>query len=83
MPTITIISHTSIIIIIIIIIVVAVLLCVSLPLPFSLSQPNWSKQMAAHVDPGSAQGFFLLKGSFSLAAVAKCLLMGECWVSVN
>ena len=56
-PDIIVTSHISIIImVIIVIIVVIMLLCVSLsPLsPSFLSQPFWSRQMAAHLEPGSA-----------------------------
>uniref|UniRef100_A0A3P8PVU3 Pre-rRNA-processing protein TSR2 homolog n=1 Tax=Astatotilapia calliptera TaxID=8154 RepID=A0A3P8PVU3_ASTCA len=39
----------------------------------SFSHPNWSQQMAPPLpDPGSAGGFFLLKGSFSFPLLPKC-----------
>ena len=75
-------GHISIIITVVVVVVVVVVVIVVAVL-LSLSQPKWSRQMVGHKEPGSDQGFFPLKGSFFLAAVAKCLLMGECWVSVN
>ncbi len=68
-----IISHISItIIVVVVIIIVAASLsvclsvCLSLSLSLFLSQPNRSRHMAAHLEPGSARCFCLLKGSFSL-----------------
>ncbi|CAI5678601.1 unnamed protein product [Oreochromis niloticus] len=44
---------------------------------FSFSHPNQSQQMAPPLpEPGSAGGFFLLKGSFSFPLSPKCLLIG-------
>lgn len=49
------------------VIVVAVHLSVSLLIsPSFLSKPIQSSQITSHLEPGSAQGPFLLKGSFSL-----------------
>ena len=49
----------------------------------TLSQPNRSRQMAAHLEPGSVRGFFPLKGSFSLPLSPSACSWGNCWVSVN
>ncbi|KAK5615861.1 hypothetical protein CRENBAI_021099 [Crenichthys baileyi] len=44
-----------------------------------LANPSRSWQMAAHTEPGSAGGFFLLKGRFFLSTVATCMLsMRDC-----
>ena len=61
-PDIIVTSHISIIIMVVIVIIVVIMLpCVSLSLSLSLpsscvplSQPNRSRQMAAHPEPGSA-----------------------------
>lgn len=43
-----------------------ILLCVSL-------DPDWSKQMVAHLEPGSASGLFLLKGTLFLSCYSQVL----------
>ena len=55
----------------------------NLSLSLSFSQPNRSTQKAAHHESGSVQGFYLLKGSFSLPLSPSACSCGICWVSVN
>ncbi|MEQ2235599.1 hypothetical protein ILYODFUR_003975 [Ilyodon furcidens] len=42
----------------------SVLLCSFCVSALFSQTPSWSSQMAAHTEPGSAGGFFLLKGRF-------------------
>lgn len=46
----------------------------ALALALSLTQPNRSRQVAAHIDPRSAPGFMPSKKQFFFATVAKYVL---------
>lgn len=41
------------------------------------------RQMATHLEPRSARGFYLLEGSFSLPLLASAAHGGNCWVAVS
>ena len=88
-PTATaiIISHIHfIVVVIVIIVVVIVLFCVSFSPLSPLLLPLSTQPVKADGRPPRVRfcsSFLPIKREFFLAVVAKRLLMGECWVSVN